>query len=287
MYNLDTLNNADETDISNHHAFTPPTNQHAMVVSCQQITKDLLLKLLNNEIYAIRVPGHYAEEACKVVTKNFLNSNLIENYTNATNIGRVGMAFYEVQEDPVMLGKYYRLAKVNNVLIKKTFFPYVSPIDMLMIDLNKIWNAGCTLENLHGENMFVGLLRVLDEDTPIHPHQDLLRRDAKTAINAYTQITQLAANIYLNMPEIGGELQLWKDGCNDEEYKRLLTPGDYYVERSKIEEPLLTIKPQAGELVLFNPTKYHAVTAGKGAKRVSVSCFIGYRGEYNPLTLWS
>ncbi|MBP9722103.1 MAG: hypothetical protein KBD64_02970 [Gammaproteobacteria bacterium] len=61
----------------------------------------------------------------------------------------------------------------------------------------------------------------------------------------------------------------------------------YYVDRSKIGQPLLTIKPQPGELVLFNPTRYHAVTAGQGNKRVSVSCFIGYRGEYSPLTLWS
>ncbi len=135
--------------------------------------------------------------------------------------------------------------------------------------------------------MFVGLLRVLDEGAPIHPHQDVLRRDAKTAINAYSLKTQLAANIYLNMPQEGGELQLWEHGCSDEEYKNLLTPGEYYVERSKLVAPFLTIKPEVGELVLFNPTRYHAVTPGKGTKRVSVSCFVGYRGEYCPLTLWS
>lgn len=135
--------------------------------------------------------------------------------------------------------------------------------------------------------MFVGLLRVLDEGAPIHPHQDVLRRDAKTAINAYSLKTQLAANIYLNMPQEGGELQLWEHGCSDEEYKNLLTPGEYYVERSKLVAPFLTIKPEVGELVLFNPTRYHAVTPGKGTKRVSVSCFVCYRGEYCPLTLWS
>jgi hypothetical protein len=263
------------------------TTYSDLVLTATQVTKENLLKLLTDEIYALRVPGHYSKEACKVVTNNFLNSDLIASYVNAVNIGRVGMAFYEVQEDPVRMEEYYRMAKINNKRIKETFFPYVSPIDMLMIDLNKVWDAGCKIENLHGDNMFVGLLRVLDENAPIHPHQDVLRRDARTAINAYTLKNQLAANIYLNMPEEGGELQLWNYGCSDEEYKNLLTPGDYYVDRSKLEEPVITIRPEAGELVLFNPMRYHAVTAGKSAKRVSVSCFIGYRGEYNPLTLWS
>lgn len=258
-----------------------------IVLTINSLNTESLLKLINNEVYAIRVPNHYAHEACKKVTNNFLSSDLIENYVNAKNIGRVGMAFFEVQEDTTLLKRYYELAKINNSLIKKTFFPYVSPIDMLMIDLNKIWQAGCKLENLHGENMFVGLLRVLDEGAPIHPHQDVLRRDAKTSINAYSLKAQLAANIYLNMPHEGGELQLWEYGCNDEEYKRLITPGEYYVDRSKLSEPVLTLRPDAGELILFNPTRYHAVTAGKGTKRVSVSCFVGFRGEYSPLTLWS
>jgi hypothetical protein len=267
--------------------FTKQEIGSQLILTDTQVTRNNMLKLLQNEILALRIPGHYSKEACNIVTKNFLNSDLIANYVNASNIGRVGMAFYEVQDSHEMLEEYYRVSKINNARIKETFFPYVSPIDMLMVDLNKIWNAGCKIENLHGENMFVGLLRVLDENAPIHPHQDLLRRDAKTALNAYTQITQLAANIYLNMPKEGGELQLWSQGCSDEEYKRLLTPGEYYVDRKKIAEPIITIKPEAGELVLFNPTRYHAVTAGKGAKRVSVSCFIGYRGEYSPLTLWS
>jgi hypothetical protein len=277
MQNLKTTLKNDKLNIGNEFE----------VLIEKQVTKHNLCKLLNGEIYALRIPGHYAKEACKIVTNNFLNSDLVANYINAVNIGRVGMAFYEVQEDPLRLEEYYRLAKINNTRIKETFAPYVSPIDMLMIDLNKAWPAGCKIENLHGENMFVGLLRVLDENAPIHPHQDVLRRDAKTALNAYTLTTQLAANIYLNMPEEGGELQLWANGCSDDEYRRLLTPGDYYVDRSKLAEPVITIRPEAGELVLFNPTRYHAVTAGKGAKRVSVSCFVGYRGEYNPLTLWS
>ncbi|MBP9722933.1 MAG: hypothetical protein KBD64_07230 [Gammaproteobacteria bacterium] len=197
------------------------------VLTVKRLTYSAIIQLIKNECYAIRVPNHYSLEACEIVTNNFLKSNLVENYINAQNIGRIGMAFYEVQENIDLLQKYYEVAKINQELIRNCFFPYVSPIDMLMIDLNKIWTAGCRLENLHGDIMFAGLLRVLDENAPIHPHQDILRRDAKTALNAYTIKNQLAANIYLNMPEKGGELELWGYGCSDEEYKNLLTPGDY------------------------------------------------------------
>ena len=35
----------------------------------------LASSIFENEIYALRIPGHYAKEACRIVTENFINSN--------------------------------------------------------------------------------------------------------------------------------------------------------------------------------------------------------------------
>ncbi|MEN9435284.1 MAG: hypothetical protein RLZZ422_2873, partial [Pseudomonadota bacterium] len=47
-----------------------------------------------------------------------------------------------------------------------------------------------------------------------------------------------------------------------------------------------TIKPQAGELILFQSSKVHAVKAGTSGKRIAFSCFSAFRHLNSPLTYW-
>ena len=51
--------------------------------------------------------------------------------------------------------------------------------------------------------------------------------------------------------------------------------------------PDAVVAPRVGDLILFNSNRIHAVRACRGGPRVTVSCFIGYRGEGRPLGYWS
>ncbi|WP_340614752.1 hypothetical protein [Xenorhabdus thailandensis] len=64
--------------------------------------------------------------------------------------------------------------------------------------------------------------------------------------------------------------------------------GDSYgIEPSLLGEPALEIRPDVGDLLIFNSRCMHSVTAGVDDLRLSLSCFIGYRGTENPLSFWS
>jgi predicted 2-oxoglutarate/Fe(II)-dependent dioxygenase YbiX len=117
-------------------------------------------------------------------------------------------------------------------------------------------------------------------------HHDILAKDAPGNYQAISLQGQLAANVYLKMPEQGGELQIWQTELSPEEFDQMR--GDSYgIQPDLLGAPEVQIRPGPGDLIIFNSRKMHAVTPGKGDLRLSLSCFVGYRGPAMPLTFWS
>ena len=49
----------------------------------------------------------------------------------------------------------------------------------------------------------------------------------------------------------------------------------------------VVLTPETGDLIIFNSRNLHAVRPAAGGPRVTLSCFLGYRGATEPLTYWS
>ncbi len=243
-----------------------------------------LTDLFKGVIIALRVPFYVDRLVCKQVADKLL-TNEIKDYSNAPGIGRIGMAYYEAMTEADRK-EYYSRAYNDIQKLRTEFAPYLSPIDKFRLELQELWPKGSHVQNLGRGNMFVGLSRAIDEGKDILPHEDVLRRDDRSVADCRNVVAQIAMNVYLKMPKNGGELELWDHACKDEEFDALR--GDSYgIERNKLPPPIVRLKPSEGELVLFNSTKLHAVCPVDGGKRLSVSCFVAYRGNKSPLTLWS
>jgi 2OG-Fe(II) oxygenase superfamily len=132
--------------------------------------------------------------------------------------------------------------------------------------------------------MFAGICRALESGKDILPHEDKIERDDPSRCGK-SFWGQIAINLYLQPCEEGGKLQMWNISLADEKYKSLC--GDSYgISRDKLAPPDLEIKPDTGDLVLFNPTNLHAVE--KVAKtRLSISCFMGCESSEDALKFWS
>jgi len=161
--------------------------------------------------------------------------------------------------------------------------------------LGDIWLNGACIENVHNRKMLAGIGRVFEDNFELPPHQDILARDVSDApiypIYPFSNlVTQLSANIYLRTPKYGGELEIWKvkpsslkqPEIHDKEYEY-----EGIIDRQILPPATTVIKPQVGELILFDSTRVHAVRASHGGPRVSMSMFIGYRNQQEPLTYWS
>ncbi|NBD31407.1 MAG: hypothetical protein GVY17_00140 [Cyanobacteria bacterium] len=98
---------------------------------------------------------------------------------------------------------------------------------------------------------------------------------------------QIAANIYLQTQPEGGELMLWDHKCNTQtEYDALRDGDSYALDATKLSAPAISIKPEAGDLILFESTRVHAVRPGKCCSRITMSTFIGYN-KNQPLQFFS
>lgn len=90
-----------------------------------------------------------------------------------------------------------------------------------------------------------------------NPHFDALPE------SIYEFERQIAANIYVRMPARGGELLLW--------------PSPELRAGESIDNPSgrpVRLRPQVGDLVLFNSRKAHGTARFARGTRISAQCFI-------------
>ena len=246
---------------------------------------DNLQALIKNEIQVLRIPSFITQAACKIIS-NGLKSTGYNDYLNAPSVGRIGMSYFETGRKQEIIDHYFATALDNINILRKACAPYPCPIDTLRCIFDEIWPAGCGLQDLYGKKMFVGLSRCMKPGVPLLAHHDMFGRHAPNTPEAASLVSQFGINVYVDVPEVGGELAMWMNEISDEEF--LERRGQFYgVPLESLDPPDFTVKPQNGDLILFNARKMHAVLPGNGCDRLTISAFLGYRGDNNRLTVWS
>jgi len=260
-------------------------NGKNMLIEIDRMEFNALEKLVREEILAIRVRNFIAKNISEKLSEQIIGRGF-QKYLNAPSIGRIGMAFYEAENRPELMEDYFRNASKNIDELRNCCVPYASPIDLLRCILDEVWPAGSRLETLYGRKMYVGLSRVVEPGITFLAHHDIFAKDAPDSFQAHSLQAQIAANIYLSMPSEGGALQIWDQQLSPKVFDEM-RGASYGIEPAALGEATLEVCPEAGDLILFNSHRMHAVTPGIDNIRLSLSCFIGYRGMAEQLTVWS
>jgi hypothetical protein len=246
---------------------------------------DALEALIHGDALVVRVPHFVSAEICKALSVGAQGVGY-NDYLNAPTVGRIGMSYYETGGRKEIKDLYFKTAVENIRLLRNACAPYAFPIDTLRCELDEIWPEGAQLQNLGGKKMFVGLSRNMRPGAPLLAHHDIFARLAPDSHEALSLVRQIAGNVYIGMPERGGELLMWRREISDAEF--LERRGEMYgLPIESLGDPDIQLAPEAGECILFNARKLHAVAPGYGGDRLTLSCFVGYRGNDKPLTLWS
>ncbi len=111
-------------------------------------------------------------------------------------------------------------------------------------------------------------------------------RHAPNTPEANSLISQFGINVYVDVPEVGGELAMWMAEISDQQFLQM-RGEKYAIPLELLDKPDFLVKPKNGDLILFNARKLHAVLPGEGTDRLTLSAFFGYRGDKNNLTVWS
>ena len=169
-----------------------------MMLDVGCLDETCLQKLANEEVLAIRLK-HFLPGPLALQIGNKILAPGFEGYINAPSIGRIGMAFYEAQNQPPLVEDYFERASANTAELRARCAPYSSPVDTLRCLLDEAWPAGAHLETLYGRKMYAGLSRVVKPGVCFLAHHDIFAKDAPDSFQARSLEAQFACNLYLNL----------------------------------------------------------------------------------------
>lgn len=247
-------------------------------------------QLIADNITALIIKDFYSTSTAEKIADKIIASETLANYTHEMiqddelkqeylGVDREGVPFnllYDTQDEK-LVQEYYRAAKENIARIRAYAAPAMTPIDKLRLELDENYSHGAMIAAFQQQKMLAGIGRVSHAEMS-HMSEDPPHFDALPCKFA-NLASQFAANIYLKVPEVGGELELWNTAP--------LTPLSIVPDewRKKLP-PSIVLKPEVGDLIIFNCRKPHAIRQFNGAPRVTMQVFIGYQ-QNQPLQLWN
>lgn len=136
--------------------------------------------------------------------------------------------------------------------------PALGPIDRLRLELDEALPGGAGLMRREGRLLLAGVGRVM-EHSDVAVHADAGRKNC------------LTANVYLRVPPKGGGTTVWQfhGAYRHAGRSYLFQPGEI-----PDDTPAVSFQPEAGDLVIWDPTRPHAVLPFDGGVRVTVQIWV-------------
>jgi hypothetical protein len=240
-------------------------------------------QLLRGEVGALILPNFLTETQALQTAGALDSSSLQSNYkTLRDRLTKIGSTLYEnlggKDPSPETIREYLENAAAFSAAIEEICAEFgQSPMSRLQQLLGS--KLGARKLEFAGKEAFAGLVRVVRKGNEILPHQDELGEDMPSldfAQRLKEPGGQFAVNVYLQVPEQGGELQLWRQRYTAGQMANMrLASSDYGIDPALLPLPDAVIKPKVGDLILFDSSRMHAVAKSFGIPRVSISMFLG------------
>jgi hypothetical protein len=241
--------------------------------------------LRDGTMACVVVDHFHPEEACRAIGNNVVRLGLSRTYSGhnleARFTGLVATEFLGRKE------AYFAAVPQADEDRRRLLGDGSDPIDEVIRLLRGAWPAGARVATEGDQPYFAGVIRNL---RTVPHHTDFGRRDLAGWAVARTR-WQLSWNLYLTLPDSGGELEIWQRQWREEDeqayrYDRATKKG--WHPDVVAGWPSVRVAPRVGRLVVFNPLYYHKVLDVTGAKpRLAMSSFVGVADEDSPLVLWS
>jgi hypothetical protein len=247
---------------------------------------EALIDVINGHALAVRIPNAYGQDSCAAF-RQAVDTGCCGDfvgYEDEPNLERIQLPLYEAAGSG-RLDEYFNEAFASNWDIQRRMLPYLAPTSLIHTTLDKLWPSGAQLLRVNGKTAPFGICRKVRPGGAIGIHADLSQFDYP--VQEFLQAkTNLSFLIYASNFD-GGELELYPDTIHDQQVYNALTENNYALKRSAIGEPMLTLKPNCGDAVIFDARRLHGVRPVTGnAERYSVSGFVLVNGLDLPLGLY-
>jgi hypothetical protein len=249
------------------------------VVITRELSETAIRSLCRHKILAVRVEGSINASEYYSALPNLLNSSILR-HVQAPNaeLWWLGHSVFERstnQNDSV----------ATNEALRTLFQPLLSPIEHLSSLFAGCWPDGMLGLEFDGKIPGLGMFRFMRGNGESLPHQDDVRWIDQCPEELRNPEGQLAAILYLAVPQSGGELCLWDSSLTLQDYRELQGRNAFGIDWSMVSPPSVSLVPKAGEVIIFDSTRLHAVRPFTG-ERMTCICFMGVTAR-NQLVVWA
>ncbi|GAA2811313.1 hypothetical protein GCM10010441_39960 [Kitasatospora paracochleata] len=243
-----------------------------------------LATLAAGTLAAVRVPGFLDPAVCAaaLAAVDRLPTADYDPARVPTPIVRFGPALNDYRTANGGLdGRYWHDAEAARAAWQRAGLRQ-DPIALSLARLGSAWGAAVTPATIAGRAVFGGTLREINAGALVH--YDDINREFPTGAFDQEVIAQLAFNVWVAVPEGGGATTVWRHRWEpaDEQARDAYGYRPEAVERFQS----VSLTPQLGDGLLFNPANYHAVAPNRGGRRIAFAFFLGLTTT-GQLVAWS
>ncbi len=231
----------------------------------------------------LHVPGVLAESQCEKFMYS-LDSAMMDHYDPARYelaIGRFGPVLNEFSGGDGLSADYWRLsARAESYW--STIKGAADIRSACRRFLSDAWGTGVETAAIEHRDLFWGIVREANAGTLIH-WDEVVREYPSTPLQE-VPVAQLACNVFVSVPESGGETSVWRHRWQPEDEQHRFRFG--YHAAAVAPHSQIMVKPRLGDAVFFDSRNFHRAEAGTGGRRVSLSFFLGVTTS-GRLLIWS
>jgi hypothetical protein len=185
---------------------------------------------------------------------------------------RFGVGISDFRRDGRLLDEYWDAVAASRAAWDALRLPF-DPFGLCRDALAAAWPGGVAVARRSGRELAAGVAREPNDGFLVH-FDDAAREFHENLLDE-PLVAQFAFNLYISVPEHGGHTVVWRHRWQpqDEDLRR---PDSYgYDEAVVADTESLTLQPQVGQAMLFDPRNFHAVRPSRGARRVALGFQVG------------
>ncbi|WP_129141114.1 hypothetical protein [Modicisalibacter coralii] len=247
------------------------------------LEKGDLIRIANGTASVLRVKNFFDHGLCGTISANLTKAELgaYDEKVVTPRIAKLGPAVYDYYLDAELGEDYWRHRDQSNDH-RARLLETGDPLDIAIRGLSRAWGGPVEKATIGGEKLFAGMVREINSSARIH--FDEIERELPGSLDC-SPLVQLAFNCFIDMPREGGEVTVFRRKWlpSDENHR----DGYGYSEFLVKNEPAISIRPEIGDAIFFDPRNYHRVESNRSeGRRITLSFFVGIKSD-GSLMIWS
>ncbi|GAA1162869.1 hypothetical protein F4556_000449 [Kitasatospora gansuensis] len=233
---------------------------------------------------AIRVKDLLPAQSCRAVLTALQTARFDTYGTERVYppVLRFGVGVSDHRQDGRLVESYWAALDGHRRQWSGLGLPF-DPFGLCRDALGRDWPNPVVIGRSGGRELGAGVAREPNQGFQVH-FDDAVREFTGDLLDA-PLVAQFAFNLYLSVPERGGETVVWRHRWqpSDETYR---LPNSYgYAPEVVDGVESFELKPTVGEALLFDPRNFHAVRPSQDERRIALGFSVGL-SDTGALLVW-